>query len=82
LRIKVSDILGKRRPANIALPPQIAIFLARNLTTLSRVDIGLAFGGRDHGKVIHACKSIENFMEVDPILKRNVDHLKKILQNR
>ncbi|MDR1458036.1 MAG: chromosomal replication initiator protein DnaA [Puniceicoccales bacterium] len=81
-KIKVSDILGKRRPANIALPRQIAMYLSRSLTTLSLVDIGLAFGGRDHGTVIHACKSIENVMEIDPVLKRNVDHLKKILQNK
>ncbi|MDR0351625.1 MAG: chromosomal replication initiator protein DnaA [Puniceicoccales bacterium] len=81
-KIKVSDILGKRRPANIALPRQIAMYLSRSLTTFSLMDIGLAFGGRDHGTVIHACKSIENVMEIDPVLKRNVDHLKKVLQNR
>jgi chromosomal replication initiator protein len=81
-KIKASDILGKRRPANIALPRQVAMYLSRSLTTLSLVDIGLAFGGRDHGTVIHACKSIENIMKIDPTLKRNVDHLKKILQNR
>ncbi|MDR0741007.1 MAG: chromosomal replication initiator protein DnaA [Puniceicoccales bacterium] len=79
--LKTADLLGKRRPANIAMARQIAMYLSRILTSQSLVDIGLAFGGRDHGTVIYACKSVENMMEQDEVIKRNVDHLKKVLQN-
>jgi chromosomal replication initiator protein len=78
--LKTADLLGKRRPANIAMARQIAMYLSRRLTAQSLVDVGLAFGGRDHGTVIYACRSIENAMEQDEVIKRNVDHLRKILQ--
>ncbi|MDR0590749.1 MAG: chromosomal replication initiator protein DnaA [Puniceicoccales bacterium] len=80
--LKTADLLGKRRPANIAMARQIAMYLSRVLTTQSLVDIGLAFGGRDHGTVIHACKSVENMMEQDEVIRRNVEHLRKISQIR
>jgi chromosomal replication initiator protein len=79
--LKTADLLGKRRPANIAMARQIAMYLSRTLTHQSLIDIGLAFGGRDHGTVIYACKSVENMMEQDEVIKRNVDHLRKVLQN-
>ncbi|MDR0417993.1 MAG: chromosomal replication initiator protein DnaA [Puniceicoccales bacterium] len=79
--LKTADLLGKRRPANIAMARQIAMYLSRSLTSQSLVDIGLAFGGRDHGTVIYACKSVENMMEHDEVIKRNVGHLKKVLHN-
>jgi chromosomal replication initiator protein len=79
--LKTADLLGKRRPANIAMARQIAMYLSRKMTAQSLVDIGLAFGGRDHGTVIYACRSVENMMEQDEVIKRNVDHLKKILQS-
>ncbi|UPA28453.1 MAG: chromosomal replication initiator protein DnaA [Verrucomicrobiota bacterium] len=80
--LKTADLLGKRRPANIAMPRQVAMYLSRALTPQSLVEIGLAFGGRDHGTVIHACKSIENMMDQDEVIKRNVEHLKKILKRQ
>lgn len=80
--LKTSDLLGKRRPANIAMPRQVAMYLCRALTPQSLVEIGLAFGGRDHGTVIHACKSVENMIEQDDVIKRNVEHLRKILQKQ
>jgi chromosomal replication initiator protein len=79
--LKTADLLGKRRPANIAMARQIAMYLGRILTNQSLVDIGLAFGGRDHGTVIYACKSVENMMEQDEVIRRNVGHLKKVLQS-
>ena len=80
--LKTSDLLGKRRPANIAMPRQIAMYLSRALTPQSLVEIGLAFGGRDHGTVIHACKSVEAMIEQDDVIKRNVEYLRKILQKK
>lgn len=78
-QLKLTDLLGKKRPANIAMPRQIAMYLCRCLTKQSLVEIGLAFGGRDHGTVIHACKSVENMISQDDNIRKNVEYLKKIL---
>ncbi|MDR3317796.1 MAG: chromosomal replication initiator protein DnaA [Puniceicoccales bacterium] len=78
--LKTADLLGKRRPANIAMARQIAMYLSRTLTAQSLIDIGLAFGGRDHATVIYACRSVENMMDQDEVIKRNVEHLRKTLQ--
>jgi chromosomal replication initiator protein len=67
---------SKRRPANIAQPRQIAMYLARQLTKHSLQEIGDAFGGRDHGTVIHACKTVDNMMEQDDSFRGSVDFLK------
>lgn len=56
--IKVADMYSKRRPANIALPRQIAMYLAKELTQKSFPEIGDLFGGRDHTTVLHAVKKI------------------------
>jgi chromosomal replication initiator protein len=56
--IRLADMTSRRRPASIALPRQIAMYLSRSLTKGSLMEIGEAFGGRDHGTVIHACKKV------------------------
>lgn len=58
-RIKVTDLLSKKRTRNLTRPRQIAMTLARELTSMSLPEIGNAFGGKDHSTVIHACKTIE-----------------------
>ena len=75
-QIRHSDMTSKRRPANIAQPRQIAMYLARQLTKHSLQEIGDAFGGRDHGTVIHACKTVDNMMEQDDSFRGSVDFLK------
>jgi chromosomal replication initiator protein len=60
--IRLADMNSKRRPANIALPRQIAMHLARELTKAPFKEIGEAFGGKDHGTIIHACKTITQRM--------------------
>ena len=77
--IDPSEIVGKRRPANIAMARQIAMYLTRKLTTHSLQEIGRQFGGRDHGTVMHAIKVIGNAMENDENIKRKVDYLLKTL---
>lgn len=77
--IAPSEIVGKRRPANIAMARQIAMYLSRKLTTHSLQEIGRQFGGRDHGTVMHAIKVIGNAMENDENIKRKVDYLLKTL---
>ncbi len=75
-QIRHSDMTSKRRPNNIAIPRQIAMYLARTLTKHSLQEIGDAFGGRDHGTVIHACKAVDNMTEQDSATRGSVDFLK------
>ncbi len=77
--LRMSDMSSRRRPSNIAFPRQIAMYLSRLLTHLPLKEIGKEFGGRDHGTVIHACKTVENIMEQDDSVRRNVDYLIKQL---
>jgi chromosomal replication initiator protein len=63
--VRLADMTSKRRPANIAFPRQIAMYLSRELTKSSLSDIGDAFGGKDHGTVIHACKLVKRRIEED-----------------
>ena len=64
-RLKTSELLSKKRTRNIARPRQIAMTLARELTSMSLPEIGSSFGGRDHSTVIHACKTIEELKRSD-----------------
>ncbi len=75
-QLRPGDMTCKRRPNNIAIPRQIAMYLSRTLTKHSLQDIGDAFGGRDHGTVIHACKSVDNMMEQDPTARGSIEFLK------
>ena len=75
-RIQMSDMTSKRRMQNIAFPRQVAMYLATQLTGMSLVSIGQAFGGRDHGTVIHARKTVVNQMEVDANVRRTVEYLR------
>jgi chromosomal replication initiator protein len=64
-RIKIAELLSKKRTRNLTRPRQIAMSLARELTTMSLPEIGNSFGGKDHSTVIHACKTILNLRIVD-----------------
>ncbi len=77
--LKVSDLTGKKRPNSIAIPRQIAMYLSRRLTGSSLKDIGMAFGGRDHGTVIHAKKQVESKMETDLRIRDIVRRLEEEL---
>ncbi|MDC0921108.1 chromosomal replication initiator protein DnaA [Opitutales bacterium] len=77
--LRMADMLSRRRPANIAFPRQVAMYLSRILTEHSLQEIGNAFGGRDHGTVIHACKTVENMMEQDNSIKYAVEYLNEEL---
>src|SRR6185295_12915646 len=77
--IRLADMTSKRRPENIAFPRQIAMFLARNMTESSLNTIGEAFGGRDHGTVLHACRLVQDRMQVDSHVRQVVSYLEKQL---
>jgi chromosomal replication initiator protein len=70
---------SKRRPENIVFPRQIAMFLARQMTESSLNSIGEAFGGRDHGTVLHACRHVNDRMQVDAQVRQVVHYLEKKL---
>ena len=78
-KVGVSDILGRRRTSQIVLPRQLAMYLSRTLTGDPLASIGHAFGGRDHGTVIHACRQIEHLMDQDGTVNRGVEYLTKKL---
>ena len=63
--LQTDDLIGKKRPKNIALPRQIAMYLCRRMTDSSLPKIGLSFGGRDHTTVIHAYEKIEKMRKED-----------------
>jgi chromosomal replication initiator protein len=52
------------------------MYLTRQLTKHSLQEIGDAYGGRDHGTVIHACKSVDNMLEQDPAVRGAIDYLR------
>ncbi|MBU0620582.1 MAG: chromosomal replication initiator protein DnaA [Gammaproteobacteria bacterium] len=79
-RIKIVDLLSKKRSRIIARPRQIAMTLARELTQLSLPEIGNAFGGRDHSTVLHACKTIESLRNSDSALGADFSLLNQTLR--
>lgn len=79
-KIKVSEMYSKKRSRNIARPRQIAMALAKELTTLSLPDIGDAFGGRDHTTVLHACRKVAELRSTTPEITRDFDSLIQVLR--
>lgn len=77
--IRVSDLKSKRRNRQVARPRQIAMALAKELTSLSLPDIGDAFGGRDHTTVIHACKKVVELCKTDSRIQDEFSQLMKVL---
>ena len=75
--ISSNELMGKKRTKNIALPRQVAMYLCRELTGNTYPHIGMAFNGRDHTTVMHACEKITNMMKKNDRFKEIVDGLKK-----
>jgi len=73
--VRLADMTSKRRPANIAFPRQIAMYLARELTKTSLSEIGDAFGGRDHGTVLHAHRLVREKIVKDEKTRQVVSFL-------
>ncbi len=78
--VRLADMTSKRRPASIAFPRQIAMFLAREHTSSSLCEIGEAFGGRDHGTVIHAHRLVRERIKADEKLRAVVSLLSGSIQ--
>jgi hypothetical protein len=74
-RVRFFDMKSPRRTANVVLPRQVAMYLAKRLTLKSLPQIALIFGGRDHTTVLHAVRKIESLLPLDPDLACTVAHL-------
>jgi chromosomal replication initiator protein len=78
--VRLADMISRRRPASIAFPRQIAMYLSRSLTHNSLVEIGECFGGRDHGTVIHACKKVAAEIDKQPGLRERIERIEQQLR--
>ncbi len=78
--IRLADMISRRRPASIAFPRQVAMYLSRSLTHNSLVEIGESFGGRDHGTVIHACKKVAAEIDKQPGLRERIERIEQQLR--
>lgn len=78
-KIKVADILSKRRNRSVTRPRQMAMALSKELTTHSLPEIGDAFGGRDHTTVLHACRKVKELMDAHIDLQEDWKNLIRIL---
>jgi chromosomal replication initiator protein len=73
--LKLSDMKAKKRTKEVALPRQVAMYLSKQLTSLSLNDIGKNFGGKDHATVIYACKQVEERKAKDEVFNRMIESL-------
>ncbi|MDR3502765.1 MAG: chromosomal replication initiator protein DnaA [Legionella sp.] len=80
-KVKVADILSKRRSRSIARPRQMAMALAKELTNHSLPEIGDHFGGRDHTTVIHACRKVKELVQDDSDFAEDYKNLMRILSS-
>jgi len=71
--VKIEALCGQRRTRTIVLPRQVAMYLSRQLTDLSLVEIGRMFGGRDHTTVIYACEKIGGMISADPAFAERIN---------
>ncbi len=78
-KIKINDLLSKRRSRSVARPRQVAMALAKELTNHSLPEIGEAFGGRDHTTVLHACRKIKELQEENADIREDVKNLLRSL---
>jgi len=78
-KIRLADLLSKKRNRSLARPRQLAMALAKELTNHSLPEIGDAFGGRDHTTVLHACRKVEELRELHPDIKDDYRTLRRIL---
>ncbi len=79
--IRVADMHSARRARAVARPRQVAMYLAKQLTSRSLPEIGRKFGGRDHTTVMHAVRKVDQLRESDPGFAEDVDLLRRMLEN-
>ncbi len=80
-RIPLKELTGPKRTRIYARPRQLAMGLARELTGDSFPEIGMAFGGRDHSTVMHACEKVQSLCAEDPAFNEDYKNLMRLLQS-
>ena len=78
--IRLADMSSPRRARAVARPRQVAMYLAKHLTSRSLPEIGRKFGGRDHTTVMHAIRKIEELSASDSILAEDVRLIRRVLE--
>lgn len=78
-KLKMSDMLSKRRSRSVARPRQLAMSIAKELTSHSLPEIGESFGGRDHTTVLHACRKVKELESIDREVQRDLKNLYRTL---
>lgn len=78
-KIKLAELMSKRRSRSVARPRQVAMALAKELTNHSLPEIGDSFGGRDHTTVLHACRKIKEMREIDADIREDYQNLLRSL---
>ena len=78
-KLKMSDMLSKRRSRSVARPRQVAMSIAKELTSHSLPEIGESFGGRDHTTVLHACRKVKELEGMDREVQRDLKNLYRSL---
>jgi chromosomal replication initiator protein len=78
--LSLEDMCGKQRDKHIVMPRQIAMYLMRQETQASLLEIGQMFGGRDHSTVLHACEKIDREVNINPTLRREIVAIREQLQ--
>jgi chromosomal replication initiator protein len=78
-KVRMADLLSKRRSRSVARPRQVAMALSKELTTHSLPEIGDAFGGRDHTTVLHACKRIKELRTAEQRMTEDYSNLLRTL---
>jgi chromosomal replication initiator protein len=78
--MRLTDMFSARRARNVARPRQVAMYLAKQLTSRSLPEIGRKFGNRDHTTVMHAVSRVGQLIEVDPAFAEDVELLRRMLE--
>ena len=79
--IRLGDMHSARRARNVARPRQVAMYLAKQLTSRSLPEIGRKFGGRDHTTVMHGVKRVEQLRETDAAFAEDIDLLRRMIES-
>jgi chromosomal replication initiator protein len=79
--VRIADMHSARRARAVARPRQVAMYLAKQLTSRSLPEIGRKFGGRDHTTVMHAVRKIEELKTTDSSFAEDVDLLRRMLES-
>lgn len=80
--VSLADLIGRSRKREHVWPRHVAMYYASKLTTMTQVQIGKAFGGRDHSTVFHAIRAVEDAVETDREMREEVEAVGMLLRRQ